>query len=845
MVNTQRESYEQPEEQNPDKDRDKKALEKRVNSVNQQNLDLTPAETQKLERQETSIPELVEERLQLKAQAEDELARLMRVQHDNEPVLTREERLAYEDKLEHTTGPGKTRELLEEIKNIPRNKAKEKEQAKQNEKDEKRLNPEHPDILKHKGNFNKICDDNKDLIGTGEVEGFKAWFAQEIWRNPTGKNAKDMIRRLEGKSVYDTGGLAPRREEFGKLEKLFQAHKVSGGPLESNYIKKEGLKERATFRKNAEELEGVLEKQKELGFCSEDMIEKSMKKILLADNPTAQSELLNKAKSIARQEAEGFTHLDKSILVGGKNIRAMSASSKKKYLDYYKNTEFQEREGLVGKWPTLVHNEAKLAYELRDIYGEDTENLKIAVESFEELDYLEKQAALKDHQNLVRNNKDKVEKSGHLIRLAASAKLHTAAKNKDISARTEENYGKLFKDPNNFKNTHTGKPGDLDEMQKAYDILKNPIADEGHKNLAAYKARRKDFTKDLNELKLANPDLDEKEIKEWEKKYDEEGWKKRERIHDDLKLELKKAEKLSKENKEKEVLEEKVGLEKKQKDEILKENLTLDEVRTRVFEFFADKQPGEAMKVLVAYNEQDPDNPEILILMKTALEYMEKFGSGKKVEQTIDRQLDQEMDNLLATDKSLQKQMLEAQIETKMIEGARQSEHLYDHAVKSRERAQQESLDQVEDDSLEENLIESAYAQMGEDFILDEEGRGEQIKKVEFSKTEYTDTELQKLRRTTRQEQDRLDHNEGFSEFQLVDKNQKAISAKQAEATEKETDRKDLETELAEKAEEKIMAKTSKTETGGAEVFDLQTAMAARRRSKEKIDQKRFSKIAA
>lgn len=843
MANTLRENYEQPEEQNPDKDQGKKALKQRVQSINEK--DLTPLEAEKLKRKEISIDDLVAERLQLKAEAEDELARLMRVKHDNENVLTTEERKIYEDKLDDITGPGKTRELLEEIKNLPQKKAKEKEQAKQAERDEKKLNPEHPDILKHKGEFNKICDDNKNLIGTGEVEGFKAWFVQEIWRNPTMKNAKDMIRRLEGKSVYDTGGLAPRREEFGKLEKIFQAHKVSGGPLESKYIKREGLKERATFRKNAEELEGVLEKQKELGFCSDDMIEKSMNKILLADNPTAQNELLNKAKSIARQEAEGFTHLDKSILVGGKNIRAMSTSSKKKYLDYYKDTDFQEREGLVGKWTTLVHNEAKLAYQLRDIYGEDTENLKIAVESFEELDYLEKQAALKDHQNLVRNTAEKAELAKQLIITAASAKIHTAAKDKNISSSTEENYEKFFKDPNKFKNLHTGKPGDIDEMKKAYDVLKSPTPDPNHKNLAAYRARRKDFTKDLNELKLANPDLDEKEIKEWQKKYDEEGWKKRERIHGDLKLELSKAEKMSKENKEKQVLEEKVGLEKEQKDEILKENLTLDEVRTRVFEFFADKQPGEAMKVLVAYNDQDPDNPEILILMKTALEYMEKFGSGKKVEQTIDGQLNQEMDNLLATDESLQKQMLEAQIETKMIEGARQSEHLYDNAVESRERAQQESLDQVEDDSLEEKLIVSAYAQMGEDFILDEEGTGEQIKKVEFSKTEYTDNELQKLKRTTRQEQGRLDHNEGFSEFQLVDKNQKAISAKQAEATEKETDRKDLEEELAQKAEDKIMAKTSKTETGGAEVFDLQTAMAARRRAKEKIDHERFSKIAA
>ncbi len=838
MANLPSENYDQPDAHEHDENRDKKPEQKGAKSIDEKNL--TPNEVRRLQNRETSIDKLVEQRLQLKAAAEDELHRLLSVKKGDKPILERKEKEDFEARLEAEQSPEKTEAILKEIKALPETKEKEQKQA---AKEEKKLTPEHPDILKVKDEFNTICDKNTHLIGTDQVEGFKTWFVQQIWRNPTVANAKDIVRRLEGKSISDTGGLAPRREEFGKLEKIFKKYDIVDGPLTSKWIAKEGLKERTTFRETAEQLEEIMRKQKELGFCSDTMISETMQQILLADNPTSQKEILTKTQNIARQEATGFTHLDKKIFVGGKDIRAMSLSSKTKYLDYYKNTNFEERGELVVKWPNLVHNEAKLAYQLRDIYGEDTENLKIALDSFGEMDFMEKQAELKVHTQLVREIADKKEREKTLVIKAATAKIQTAAKDGYIRSKTVQHYIAIFEDPNKFKNIHTGKPGDIDEMKKAYDILKNPTPDHANQNLAAFKDRRNKYAKDLTELQEENTDLTENEIKEKQKKYDEEGWIKRERIHDELKLEITKAKKDNKENAKQKNIEEKAGVDEDKTQEIMSENLSLDRVRAQVFEFFADKQYSEAMNVLVAFNNQNPDNPEILILMQTALDYMKQFGSGKKAAENLDDQIEEELDNLLAQkDKSIEHQLTEIHVETKLIEGARQNKQ-QEQTIHSNEIELNNSLEEVDGDDLATSLVQSAYKQLDDGYYLDEEGKGKTEEEAEFSKSEYQETELQHLKQAARRAQGGIDSNKGMTGFQLIDKDQKDISADQAETKEAQGDRLDLEQELAAKIEDKITAKT----TGGedAKVFNLHEKAAAARAAKARIDKRRFSKIAA
>ncbi|MEK7085554.1 MAG: hypothetical protein AAB953_00885 [Patescibacteria group bacterium] len=794
----------------------------------------TPNEIRDLKEGHKSLNQLFSERKQLKAEADIMLKDLATGEADKDPIIKLKEYRDLSRELEETESPEKTKAIIERLRALPN----QKQEAAQKEKDEaEKRDPEAPELLKLEKKFEEICDDNAELIGEKQIPGFKAWIKAERQKNPTIKHLKEQIAKLEGKEMEDRNGLSPRRAEYAKLQALFKKYGISS-PQECDYIRMEGLSERQAFRKKIEETEKHFDTVKDTGFYSREVIQKMMRESLLAQNPTVLDANLKQAKDIARKESESYTYLDSKISIGEVTILKMSEASKQKYLQYYRNTNFKERSNLVSKWPELVENEAKLTKQLEKIYGDDKERLKLALGSFAELDFLQKEAALKTHKKLVEGTENKEERDRTLIIAAANTQLEKAAGKNAISKRTLEKYKAFFQNENNFKNPETHASGDIKQMKKAYEILVSPTPNEGYKNLAAYESRRKAFQKDLSKLQELNSSISDEEIKEWQNRYDDEGWTKRAVIHkQDL---VRRIAKEQSEGTHRRELEKKAGIKEKDKKEAKENSPKLAETLEAVTKLLGNNQGAEAMKLLLEFNETEPDNAKVLFWMKVTADYMKEFGSGKKREKTVEKELERELDEMAQGDEMLRDELTEQQLKTLNIEGAKQSEQRHDKKTSAHERAKEESMGKMQEGSVEADLTMDAYEQLGDEYIIDKETKAEKIQTVDFKETGINDQDKEKLKRKTYQEQSKLDTKEGFMR-EIEDKSGRKIKSEEAKVLQKEELEK-IEERMAQEAEQKVSERTT-GQTQGAKIFDLTAKMAARRKAGELVDKKRYEKL--
>ncbi len=816
---------------------------------------LSDNEIKDLKDGKTSIPKLVAERMRLKTAAEAEMKELAKGTNTKAPVLDLREYRDLQAELNTTDSPEETQKILDKIRDLPKRK---EAQAEEDKNDAQELPPNDPKLKELQTKFNKICDDNQELIGEGQIDGNKAWFAEEMRKTPTPAHLKDLIKRMEGKDIEDKNGLAPRRKEYAKLTDLFKKYGLDS-PQDSAYIKKEGLSERQNFRKQIEALEDHFSKMKDTGFYSPEKIKEMMKENLKAENPEKITDNIKAAGEIARKEAEGFTHLNEQVTVGGVTIHKMSEASKKQYLDYYRELNLKDRkEKGVDQWQAMVDNEGALAKHsdkfsnvyadhgvqaLDQIYKDNPDALRLAVQGFETLDFMQKVDALKKHAVLVKVAKNKEELEQNLTFQAIGAHLDKATGDKNISGKTRDRYLQFFKDPNNFRNPDTKTPGDMKEFKKAYSVLISPTPDEKHKNLAAYEERRKEFVKELKKLQEINPAISAEDIKKWQDKYDAEGWTKREQIHNQ---ELKP--KMSKENEDRKKrigIEEKAGMKKEDKEKSKESVAGLAETITAVTELMANDQGAEAMKKLLEFNETQPDNPKIIFWMQTVANYMKEFGSGKKREATIDKELEQEMEKVATTDKGTQDELLEQQLKTLNMEGVKQSEQRHNQTISGQERARKESMGRVQEGSVEAELTTDAYKQLGKDFQINKEGKAQKIEEIQFKdgNIKMQEQDRFRMKRETFKEQTKLDKKEGMFTA-MKDKQGNVIDHKVAAALQ-QAELEKLEKEMAERAQKKVESRVTSNDTQGAKIFDLNTRIAARRKAKELIDEQRHEKLKA
>jgi len=779
----------------------------------------------------TTIKELVAEREQLKKSAEAELNHLVTATSKEENYLTLAEYKEWQQKLEETMSPEKMERLLDEIQEIPKKKQSEAQKKKDGDKE---LPPESTQLLDLQRQFEKICDDNAQLIGEKQVPGFKAWFEQERRRKPSINHLKEIIKKLEGKDIADKDGLAPRREEYDKLKRLYAKHKLGAPEDESEYILKEGLSERQTFRKNAEDLEKHLDHQRDTGFYSKEMITQTMQEVLTAKTPQDQEKLLNEAKKIARKESESFTHLDSKMSVGGKQIRKMSEKSKKKLLDYYKNSSFKERD--ETDWKKLVEYEGDLAKELEEIYKEDPKGLSLAVDSFQNLDFVEKQGALKEHKKKVEEKEDHEELHKELIIKGAHSAIDKAAEEKTIGEKTQNRYKELFEDEENYKNPDTKKPGDIKTLEKMYEILKSDSPQAEHKNLAAYKQRRDKFQKDLKTLEDIHPDMDEKEKAEWEEKYDSEGWTKRELVHTELKKAI---EKQKHENIKTGDLEGKLGKKERKEGKELPGKLELIDAATLLM---AENDPQTALEELLAYNKEKPGDKQILFLIETAAKQLRELGSKEKgnEEKAFEEELDKEIEEV-AGQKEHKDDIEEAQIYGLNIDGSLQNTERHQRKEDARDRAEDESMEKARTDEVEKALTEDFYAEAEDEYILNEKGTGEKIEELDYTEVSFTDEERQAMKQETYHKQGKLITKEGFADVNFTDRSGKIISAREArDLQDKENDK--IAEDLTEEAMDRMEIKNAATHPSD-KILDTQERIRAKRRAKAYVDKRTHERI--
>ena len=807
---------------------------------------LSDSDRKRMVNEGLSVTDIANEHRQIKKAADAKLKEYVTAQTDQDSLITTKEFNEWQHKLKAAKGTDEAKSLLEEIKRIPQDKDDAHERP-----------PNDTKLLDLKKQFDKLCDDNHEIIGTGQVDGFKAWFQEEMRKKPTPGHLKEQIKKMEGKEIEDKNGLAPRRHEYQRLQFLFKKYGLNS-PLDSAYIKKEGLSERTNFRKQIEAFEDHFSKLKDTGFYSPEKIKEMMRDNLKAENPEKIADNLKEAKDISRKESEAFTHMDERLTVGGVSMRKMSEESKKKYMEYYRELSVKERKGEVGNWQILVDNEGGLAKHsdkfskmyadngvqaLDQIYKDNPEALRLAAQGFEHLDFMQKVEALKKHATLAKTAKNKEELEKTLTLEAINAKLEVATGKKILSEKTRDRYRQFFEDPNNFKNPETKKPGDMKEFKKAYTILTSESPDEKHKNLAAYEARRNKFSKDLDELQKINPAISDEDRKKWQDKYDKEGWTKREQIH---KQEL--LPKISKENEDRRKrieLEQKAGMKKEGKEKSKEGSPKLAETLSAVTELMSNDQGAEAMKLLLEYNESQPDNPKILFWMQTVANYMKEFGSGKKREATIDKELEQEMEQVVANDKGTQDEILEQQIKTLNMEGVKQSEQRHNQTTSGQERARKESMERVHSGTLEADLTADAYKQLGKEYMVDKEGRAKKIDTIQFKDNglKMQEQDRFRMKRETFRQQTRLDKKEGM--FTAMKDKQGNVVAHQVAENLQKAELEKLEKEIAEKAQKKVDSRITSNDSEGAKVFDLNTRIAAQRKAKELVDKKRHERLRA
>ena len=575
------------------------------------------------------------------------------------------------------------------------------------------------------------------------------------------------------------------------------------------------------------------------------MIAARMKENLKAKNPGELKTRLTQAKNTARKESEGFTHLDSTMTIQGITMRKMSEASKEKYLKYYKNTNFKERQELVSDWKDLVENEAELAHELEKICKDNPEGLKLAIGSFEELDFVAKKKSLKQHEKLVEKSKGKEELEKNLTIKAAHAKIDAAARKNTIapgSDKTQGRYKKFFENPDNFKNPKTKKPGDLGALKKAYETLVSGSPNTKYKNLSAYEQRRKEYQKNLKKLSEINPSIGKDELKKWQQRYDKEGWTKRTKIGEqDLpkEIEKQKQEHLKKLKEEKEI-----GITDSEKREAKERSPDRIKLELSINEYLAENTKesiNEGRKALRLYLVANPDeeNDTVLMYLEEQLaKAAREFGSQKVKEKSQEKMAEKEVEKALSQDEILKRQLEDEQIKHLNIHGAEISEQRHNKTISAQERAKKESIARTKAGTVEDELTRDAYEQMGDQHILNKEGTGEKIDDVMF----MDGVSLQKdsrdqIKHHTYQQQSKLDTKEGFTHVKLKDKSGREISAEEAEALQ-EKDFEKIEDTLVDKAQDKVEKK-------GAKIFDLNAQIAAKRKAKELVDAKKHEKLRA
>lgn len=793
---------------------------------------LTDSEFIRVKEKKVTIDELAQEKRLVDTEIRHSLTSA-----DRKGLISPKEIGALLEQIDANISPEKARELKKQIED----KITENENQKVVEGEV--LSMDHPEIEKQHDRVHHILENNAHLIGTKQMRAFDEWFHEELERDCTIANAKDLARRLEGVDSTDQNGLYPRRQKYQELSRLFQNWGLGAPEKESAFINAEGLSERTAFHKNAIQQAYQL-KISNPQFYTPQTKREIMKQMLTADSLSEQKNQINLQKKASENEAQGFIAFNESISVAGMRVKKMSQKSKDVILDFYKtNSKLSDRVMFSTHWPEAAEAEGDLYRKLEDIYGQDIEGLKLAIHSFSTLDFMSKQNALKEHEKEVKNSESKEKLHKELLIKGAHAKIDEAARKKIISSgasnSTQAKYKRWFSDPANHRDPQTRKPGSIKQLEAHLKMLTSDTPNDKAMNLKAYEMKRKHFIEHVNELKDVNPNIDSSELKKWQDRYDKAGWSEREKIHHEIEDEISAHEKNNKETKAAEEAVQMTETEKREAREVapeLKDLLVLlaqceaedtyESIREGYMSLFAYKNrmiqengPDHKFSTVFLHNEA-----KFATLLKQKQSAPSAEAQG---EDAVKRHLNSE---------EAQNQIDQIAIEELNEERSRQNaERLGEKSAQ--ERAADEATENLTDE--EEDLTE-AFMEMdqqdhsGKSFTI-EDGKAEEMTEITLDGNNLDSSDIHKQKEAIQDHSAEITQDKGFSHVIMKDESGKEMSTDERKAKVEKLS----EDRLSNMAENVTKAQAVREKAKGNSFNDVASKLAAKRALRQEIEEKK------
>jgi|GEM_PF-1911515 len=571
-----------------------------------------------------------------------------------------------------------------------------------------------PERVNLRKTYESLLKKHEHLLGKKQLDEYLKWFEEQ----------PQTIENLEKQTVaFLQSQIPPRREVFDELKKTLGKYGINS-PLDIPYLAQEGLSERKKFLDNLKKAEqhfqqyGGLKEQ----LYSQKAENAMMAKLCRAENPQEQEFTLQRMEFLEKAENQGYTTLKAAV-----SANKISQKSMDNILAYYKDLDkldgtFDGRFESVKLWESFIENESKLEGKLKDVFEADPakeipkneEGFKLSFQIFKDLDYVGKEKFIEEQKQKREKEKD-VEKENKELAITAFKHACSQAKiKKTISEKTEKNYHEWI-DKNTEKKSYK-------EVKEFLDILTSETPQEKFKNLRAYEERRKKYQEDVRRLHDVSPQLSDKELKKWEDEYDELGWDKREKKHEDLKKEIQKS--LDARTKERfGKVDNKTMKEVKETDE--KEKSRADKNKETAMEAIKSllklKAYGTAMKRCASLLRDNPEDTEIQKLFDELADHADQA--------TITPDMDEEKELHKRYSRAAEKELLD-NTEMKEDSDALQAEDLafnlmrenidkHDRTKSAKDRTKKEVLEETRGDQDLNALAEEYMEDSGKEKVLD------------------------------------------------------------------------------------------------------------------------------
>ncbi len=508
--------------------------------------------------------------------------------------------------------------------------------------------------------------------------------------------------------------------ESVRLNQIFQKYGLNNSSR-STWVKSESAEAQKEFREAIEDLEKSLKKANP-ELYDKARIEKIIVQQLLFSSPVEIRATKEKLNTVTRLEEINITTLDQTLNVNGQTYRAMSQESKGLYLQYYRTLDLSERTKLIPYWQRIVNHEAKLTEKLVAQYKGSPSKLAEILKAFSNMNFMEKEKAIKDREKtqkeeakkLLERNKliDKAENSG-LINTQTANELKTKTLSiKEIeqilekAQKTRDQFNKKTKNHENKK--ILTKEFDSADLLQRENLLSDLETNESpEKNLA------ETIKSALDLMHKDNPEDALILLMQYQKQF---------------------------------------GTNKKLK-------FTIKTIQNYMLEFEEEieskRKTTEAEQKPTTANKEDT--------------------SKEKIQENIESTLKQA---------DIQEEIKERKLILQNIKGQRISEKRNNGSIKAHKRAQSESLKSAQN-STEKDLTKSFYKQ-SPSHILDEDGKGQKVENINISADSLSKNSLRNLREKTEANRKKLENNTGFTHINLRDSSGEIVSADAAEKTQQQ-----------------------------------------------------------